>query len=85
MIGGRQVVPLYDPEKNRWLAAELPGSHFISGGGKRRNNLAGTSCDLGLAYDAKRDLVWGVLGNLRPGALNVLRVKREELSLVELK
>ena len=66
---GRSVTPIYDCAANRWLAAKIPGSKFIGRKG------AGMSVDLGLKYDPKRDLVWGVLCKLRgTGALNVLRL-----------
>ena len=34
----------------------------------------GGSVDLGLLYDAKRDVVYAVRCHLRPGALRVLRI-----------
>jgi len=78
--GERFVVPFYDAAKNAWLAADLPGSAFIGSRGR-----GGCSVDLGLAYDAKRDLVWGVLCRLRPGALHVLRLDADSLRLQPLK
>jgi hypothetical protein len=71
---GRKLVPLYDCAENRWLGAEIPGAEFLS----RRGS--GASVDLGLAYDPKRDLVWGVLCRLRPGSLQVLRLDRKTLA-----
>jgi len=79
-VVGRPVTLLYDCAANRWVTADLPGAGFIAG---RRK--VGCSVDLGLAYDAKRDVVWGVLCRLRPGALNVLRLRREGLPLEPLK
>ncbi|MCX7591872.1 MAG: hypothetical protein N2255_09625 [Kiritimatiellae bacterium] len=79
-LGGRLVMPLYDCEENQWVVAEFPGSDFVSKG------KPGTSVDLGLVYDAKRDLVWGVLCNLgAPNSLNVMRVVRGGLTRVALK
>lgn len=74
--GERTVVPFYDCEKNIWLGAEMAGSAFIN-----RRGAPGSSVDLGLVYDPDRDLVWGVLCRLAPGALNVLRVDRDALDL----
>lgn len=68
-LGGENRLPFYDAENNRWLTAEVPGSEFI---GPRRRN--GSSVDLGLQYDAARDLVWGVMCRLIPGSVHVLRV-----------
>jgi hypothetical protein len=61
-------LPLYDVAGNRWLAAEVPGSEFF---GRAEG---GSSVDLGLAYDAARDLVWAVMCKLRPGSVQVLRL-----------
>jgi hypothetical protein len=70
-VDGQKVVPFYDCEDNQWLVAELPGSDFIAGE-------RGCSVDLGLVYDAKRGLIWGVKCELAAqGALNVLRFDRE--------
>lgn len=78
-VDGRKVIPFYGCEENEWLVAELPGSEFI--GGER-----GASVDLGLVYDAKRDLVWGVMCKLRgQGALNVLRWDRDRARLSKLR
>ena len=52
-------IPFYDIANNRWLTAEIPGSEFFV------RTRPGTSVDLGLAYDAERDLVWGVMCKLR--------------------
>ena len=57
-VDGQKVVPFYDCEDSQWLAAELPGSDFISG-------QRGCSVDLGLVYDAKRGLIWSVKCRLR--------------------
>ena len=68
-------VPVYDLAKNQWFTAELPGSDFIT------RTEPGASVDLGLAYDAKRNLVWAVMCQLKPGALQVLRIDRATLNL----
>jgi len=68
-------VPIYRIDENRWYAAELPGSEFIS------RTETGSSVDLGLVYDAKRKLVWAVLCQLKPGALQVLHVDRSKLDV----
>jgi len=75
-VGGKSVVPFYDPAKNEWLVAEQPGSKFLGGRGG-----VGCSVGLGLAYDPKRDLVWGVLCDLRPGHLRALRFDRAAANL----
>ena len=78
--GGGLVVPFYDCAGNRWLGAQMPGAEFINAG------KAGASVDLGLAYDAKRDLVWATLCNLRKeGALQVVRVDSARLRTSPLK
>jgi hypothetical protein len=78
-VDGRKVVPFYDGGENEWLVADLPGSDFIAGE-------RGCSVDLGLVYDAKRDLVWGVKCKLRGrGALNVLRFDRDRARLSKLR
>jgi len=81
-VGGKLVVPFYDCAKNQWLVAEVAGAEgFIT-----RKGRAGSSVDLGLIYDAKRDLVWGALCMLRrDGALRALRVDRKTLNLKPLK
>lgn len=61
------------PAANTWLAADIPRSEFIT------RTEPGISVDLGLAYDAKRNLVRAVLCRLKPGALQVLRVERQAL------
>ena len=77
---GKSVMPLYDCADNRWLTAEIPGSDFI---GRKKQ---ASSVDLGLVYDAKRDIVWGVLCKLREtGALNALRVDAGTLKAEPLK
>jgi len=69
-------IPLYDVAANAWRTADVPGSEFFA-----RGDAGGTSVDLGLRYDASRELVWGVMCNLRPGAVQVLRVSQQlELS-----
>jgi hypothetical protein len=65
-------IPFYDIAENRWLAADVPGSEFFV-----RGEEGGTSVDLGLQYDASRDLVWAVMCKLHPGAVQVLRVDDE--------
>jgi hypothetical protein len=67
--------PLYDLVANAWLTAEIPGSEFIA------RTEPGVSVDLGLAYDPKRNLVWAVMCQLKPGALQVLRIDRKSLNL----
>lgn len=80
---GGFVVPIYDCEKNRWLAAKMPGAEFMNGG---KNAKPGSSVDLGLAYDAKRDLVWSTLCSLRgEGALQVVHVDAATLGATPLK
>jgi hypothetical protein len=77
------VVPFYDCEKNRWLAAKMPGAEFMNGGKKAK---PGSSVDLGLAYDPKRDLVWSTLCSLRgEGSLQVVRVDAATLGATPLK
>jgi hypothetical protein len=77
---GGVVVPFYDCEKNRWLGAKMPGAEFINGG------KPGSSVDLGLAHDPKRDLVWATLCCLRrEGALQVCRVDAATLDAKPLK
>lgn len=64
-------IPFYHVASNRWQTATIPGSEFFL----RKSNSQGTSVDLGLVYDAKRKLVWGVMCKLTgKGALNVLRL-----------
>jgi hypothetical protein len=80
---GGLVVPFYDGEKNRWLAAKMPGAEFMNGGKQAK---PGSSVDLGLAYDAKRDLVWSTLCCLRSeGSLQVVRVDAATLGATPLK
>jgi len=69
------LMPIYDLAANSWSTAELPGSEFIT------RTEPGSSVDLGLAYDSKRDWVWAVMCRLNPGALQVLRVDRSSLDL----
>jgi hypothetical protein len=69
---GRRM-PLYDVTANRWLTAEFAGAEFIT-----REDV-GVSVDLGLAYDARRDLIWAVMCQLKPGALRVLRLDERSL------
>lgn len=76
---GGLVVPFYDCEKNRWVAAKMPGAEFMNRG------KAGSSVDLGLVYDAKRDLVWGTLCALKKGCLQVLKVDAATLGAQPLK
>ncbi|HUT35926.1 MAG TPA: kelch repeat-containing protein [Planctomycetota bacterium] len=77
---GGLVVPFYDCAGNRWLAARMAGAEFINGG------KAGSSVDLGLAYDSKRDVVWATLCSLRrEGALQVVRVDAATLGAAPLK
>ncbi len=76
------IVPFYDCEKNRWLAARMPGAEFMNGGKKAK---AGSSVDLGLVYDPKRDLVWSTLCALSPGCLQVVKVDAATLGATPLK
>ena len=78
-LEGRMVVPFYDCEKNRWLGAKMPGADFINRG------KPGSSVDLGLAYDLKRDLVWATLCSLKPGCLQVVRIEAATLGATPLK
>jgi len=71
-------MPLYDPIANAWSTAVLPGSEFIT------RTEPGASVDLGLAADPKRNLVWAVMCQLKPGALQVLRFERSTLDLERL-
>lgn len=73
------LTPIYDVAGNRWLTAEFPGSDFIARGD------TGSSVDLGLAYDLKRNLVWAVMCQLKPGALQVLRPNLSTSKLMPLK
>ena len=80
-LGRQTVIPFYDVAANRWQTAELPGSEFYA----RKTPGIGASVDLGLVYDPKRDLVWGVMCKLTgKGALNVLRLD-ESLKLSPVK
>jgi len=76
---GGLVVPFYDCQKNRWLGAKMAGMEFINAG------KSGGSVDLGLVYDPKRDVVWGVLCALRPGCLQVARIEAATLAAAPLK
>ncbi|MBE7467303.1 MAG: hypothetical protein HS116_27835 [Planctomycetes bacterium] len=78
-VEGGLAVPLYDCEKNRWLSAKIPGAEFMNRG------KAGSSVDLGLVYDTKRDLVWGTLCALKKGCLQVLKVDAATLGAQPLK
>lgn len=79
---GGLSVPFYDCGQNRWLTARMPGAEFMNGG---RNAKPGSSVDLGLAYDARRDLVWGTLCSLRrEGSLQVVRVDAATLAATPL-
>ncbi|MBA4066775.1 MAG: hypothetical protein C0501_24325 [Isosphaera sp.] len=68
--GEKLLVPFYDPKRNEWVLADVPGSELFNAG--RRE--AGASVDLGLVYDPKRELVFAVLCHLEPGAVRVLRL-----------
>jgi hypothetical protein len=70
LIGDGLQTPFYLPESNTWQLANIPGAEVMNSHRKQ----PGGSVDLGLLYDAKRDLVYAVLCPLRPGALRVLRV-----------
>lgn len=73
------VVPFYDCDKNTWLGSKMTGSDFFNRGA------AGSSVDLGLVYDSKRDVVLSTLCNLKPGSLNVVRIDSTTLGAVPLK
>jgi len=77
LVEGR--MPIYDVAANGWLLAELPGSEFIS------RTPTGASVDLGLAYDAQRKLVWAVMCQLKPGAIQVLRFQKSDLDARKLR
>lgn len=67
--GKKNQIPFYDIQKNRWLVADLPGSEFFSTRGE------GSAVDLGLIYDAPRDLVWAVMCKLHgPQDLQAIRL-----------
>ena len=70
-------LPVYNIEKNCWELAHVPGSEFFVRADE------GTSVDLGLQYDAQRELVWAVMCKLHPGSVQVLRVDTD-LSLSEI-
>ncbi len=70
---GKPKVPFYDPQNNRWLLSTIPRSEFI---GSSKLKGWGASVDLGLAYDAKRALVWAVQGRFQPGAIKFLKVDK---------
>lgn len=78
LLGGKTRVPFYDIASNAWHTVDLAGSEFISSSG------SGSSVDLGLQYDANRNLVWAVLCKLHPGSVRVLRLD-ESVKLVPLK
>jgi hypothetical protein len=79
-VGDKFMTPFYDPAENEWSGAEQPGGEFLA-----RRGGVGCSVGLGLVYDPKRRLTWGVLCSLRPGALRALRFDRETTGLTELK
>jgi hypothetical protein len=70
LVGDALQTPFYVPESNTWQLASIPGAEIINSHRKQ----PGGSVDLGLLYDARRDLVYAVLCHRRPGALRVLRV-----------
>jgi hypothetical protein len=79
-IDGKLQVPVYDCAGNRWLSAAMPGAEFMNAG------KPGSSVDLGLVYDAKRELIWATLTSLKKeGALRVCRVDAASLGAVPLK
>lgn len=73
------VVPFYDCDKNSWLGAKIPGQEFINRG------VAGSSVDLGFFYEPKRNLVFATLCNLKPGALQVIKIDSATLGATPLK
>jgi hypothetical protein len=77
--GKKNRIPFYDAADNRWLVADLPECEFFSRQGE------GASVDLGLIYDAPRDLVWAVMCRLQsPQDLQVIRLDEKlPLTLVE--
>ncbi len=78
---GKKKIPFYDPEKNEWFAAAIAGSEFIA---HARANGYAANVDLGVAYDAARQLVWTFRGRLNPGSIQVLRLERKTLNLESL-
>ncbi|QDU27291.1 Kelch motif protein [Anatilimnocola aggregata] len=76
-LGEQNRLAIYDVANNRWCVAHVPGSEFFY------RPEAGSSVDLGLQYDTARDLVWGVMCKLHPGAVQVMRVS-DELKLTPL-
>ncbi len=77
--GEKLLVPLYDPKRNEWVLADVPGAEVFNAGRKE----AGASADLGLVYDPKRELVFAVLCHLKPGAIRVLRLDGTTLKRIE--
>lgn len=74
--------PFYDVVGNRWLTAEIPGYEFSV---RKVQDGVHASVDLGLIYDAKRDLVWAVMCKLQnTGDLQVLRIDSKTLKLLPL-
>jgi len=73
------VVPIYDCENNSWLGATMKSADFFN------NGKPGSTVDLGLVYDPKRDLVFATLCNLRPGSLFVLKSDKTTLNAIPLK
>ena len=64
------LVPFYDPKRNKWVLADVPGAKVFNASRKE----PGASVDLGLVYDPNRELVFAVLCHLEPGAVRVLRL-----------
>jgi len=77
--GEKLLVPFYDPKRNEWVLADIPGAEVLNAGRKE----PGASVDLGLVYDPKRDLVFAVLCHLKPGAVRVLRLDGTTLKRIE--
>lgn len=74
--GERLLVPFYDPKRNEWRLADVPGAEVLNGGRKE----PGCFVDLGLVYDEKRDLVFAVLCELKPGSLQALRLDPQTIA-----
>jgi len=75
--------PFYDVAANRWLLADIAGAEFYA---RKSTDGMHASVDLGLVYDARRDLIWAVLCKLHgTGDLQALRIDPAALKLQPLK
>lgn len=73
----------YSAADNRWLSAAIPGSEFYA---RKAQDGMVASVDLGLVYDARRDLVWAVMCKLQgTGDLQALRIDAGTLKLQPVK